>query len=396
MPLNEISEAQYHIFFESESLGRWRIFPKGRRLGATKGAAIAFTKWMMDGEPLLWGDTINGNIDRYVERYFIPFYRQNKIKYKWNTQKKLLQVGDGYTDFRSADRPENWEGFGYKKIFLNEAGIILNDEYLYYNAVLPMMIDYPDSTLIAAGTPKLSRGVGPLFQKLWLNVQENVPGYYGKTFSTYDNPYLDTDSIHVLEKEIAACERPQEIWGQFIDSSGIGISFNWFKRYVKKPEQPVMIVQSWDTASSDKDINDPSVCTTWVITPTAYYLIDVFRAWLEYPSLKRAAISLAEKYNPNVILIENKSTGQALIPDLRQSTRYSITPIEPVKDKITRMLVESSIVESGKVFIPEQASWLFDYEKEFSDFPKCKTFDQIDSTSQFLKWSRTRNAIFIG
>lgn len=394
--MNEISEAQYHMFFESERYGRWRIFPKGRRLGATKGAAIAFTKWMQEGEPLLWGDTVNSNIDRYVERYFIPFYRKNNIKYKWNAQKKLLQVGDGYTDFRSADRPENWEGFGYKKIFLNEAGLILDDEYLYYNAVLPMMIDYPDSTLIAAGTPKLSRGVGALFQKLWLNVEMKAPGYYGKQFSTYDNPYLNTDSIKALEQEIAACERPQEIWGKFIESAGIAINFNWFRRYQVEPANPTMIVQSWDTASSEKQINDPSVCTTWKMTPNGFYLIDVYRAWVEYPSLKRAVVNLAEKYNPNVILIENKSTGQALIPDLRNEMRFPITPIEPLKDKVTRALVESTIMEAGKVFIPERAPWLFDYEKEWTDFPKCETFDQIDSTSQFLKWTRSRNGIFIG
>ena len=41
----------------------------------------------------------------------------------------------GVSDFRSVDRPENIEGFGYDKAFLNEAGIILRDEYLWYNAI---------------------------------------------------------------------------------------------------------------------------------------------------------------------------------------------------------------------------------------------------------------------
>ena len=40
------------------------------------------------------------------------------------------------------------------KIFLNEAGIILKNNYLYTNTILPMLMDYPDSQLIAAGVPK--------------------------------------------------------------------------------------------------------------------------------------------------------------------------------------------------------------------------------------------------
>ena len=47
-----------------------------------------------------------------------------------------------------------------------------------------------------------------------------------------------------------------------------------------------------------------------------YYLIDVFRKWLEYPDLKKEAINLIKKYEPLAVLIEDKASGQSLIQDL--------------------------------------------------------------------------------
>jgi hypothetical protein len=115
------------MFFDSVALGRWRMFPKGRRLGATQGAAAAMIEYMLEGHSILWGDTIATNINRYIERYFEPILKRNKIPYDWRKTAKSLHVGTGYIDFRSADKPENWEGFGYRTVFLNEAGIILDD-----------------------------------------------------------------------------------------------------------------------------------------------------------------------------------------------------------------------------------------------------------------------------
>lgn len=252
------SKAQSLIFFESEAFGRYRIFPKGRRLGATRGAAHAFIEWMLEGWPLLWGDTINGNIDRYVERYFEPVLRQHKIPYGWHQQKRVLKVGRGYTDFRSADNPENWEGFGYKRVFLNEAGIILHNDYLYTNAVLPMLLDYPDSQLIAAGTPKLSQNKGLLFKELWDKSQAGEPGYFGRRFTTYDNPWLGAAEIETLAAQIAAPERPQEIDGRFVEAKDLGQYFkrSWF-RPVTNVSSDLKAVRAWDLAATKLNQSNP-------------------------------------------------------------------------------------------------------------------------------------------
>lgn len=218
------TQPQHEIFFENDD-AKFKVIPKGRRFGFTRGAAHACIDWCLEGiSPILWVDTINGNIERYYERYFQPILKQLPSgKWSWNQQKKVLKIYNSLIDFRSAEQPESIEGFGYKKIILNEAGIILRDNYLYSNAILPMMMDFSDSQLIAAGVPKgkiKKDGEKHKFYQLWENVIEKKVGYWGKSYTSYDNPLLTPDDINEIENEISLAEADQEIRGKFIDISG--------------------------------------------------------------------------------------------------------------------------------------------------------------------------------
>lgn len=163
----------------------------------------------------------------------------------------------------------------------------------------------------------------------------------------------------------------------------------WFRRYREKPEF-IRIIQSWDTAFKPGQLNDPSVCTTWGETLTGYYLLDVFRDRLIYPDLKRTAMSLAAKWIPSVILIEDKASGQSLIQDLQRETALPVIGLDPEGDKMTRASVVSPSVEAGRVYLPETAPWLHDYQNEMIVFPNVDHDDQVDSTTQFLKWVSKR------
>jgi predicted phage terminase large subunit-like protein len=170
------------------------------------------------------------------------------------------------------------------------------------------------------------------------------------------------------------------------------IKISWFGRYRIPPDRFLRTLQSWDTASKGKDVNDYSVCTTWGETLTGIYLLDVFRKRMEYPELKRAAKSLAARWNPNELVIEDKGSGISLIQDLRAETRLPVIAIEPEGDKVLRASTESPAIEAGRVFLPEEASWLMDYEGEVGQFPLAGNDDQMDSTSQALKRFRISSA----
>lgn len=236
------SRAQYQIFFPTKDAGfpKFSHIRKGRRVGLTRGAAQAYIEyaltpeddpeiWFLPKGPLLflWGDTINGNIRRYYERYFLPILKKiPRRHWKWNSTDKVLKIGRVTIDFRSSDNPENWEGQGYHLIFLNEAGIILEDEYLYQNAVLPMLMDYEESRLIAAGVPKgkrtakthgtQSKGNIHTFYQMYLDGQKDPKNYRMMCFSSYHG-WAKKEQIDLIASVMDEMTRKQEIDGEFVD-----------------------------------------------------------------------------------------------------------------------------------------------------------------------------------
>jgi len=172
-----------------------------------------------------------------------------------------------------------------------------------------------------------------------------------------------------------------------VPPGGAMIKRQWVRRYTEElpsRDEQLMILQSWDTASKGGPENDWSVCTTWILTRRKrWYLLDVWRRRVDYPALKAAAKSLAKQWSPQRILVEDAVTGTALVQELREEI-YSIIPVKPVGDKVTRMAVASAKIEAGQVFLPEQADWLPDLEAELFAFPGSRHDDQCDSISQAL------------
>jgi predicted phage terminase large subunit-like protein len=145
-------------------------------------------------------------------------------------------------------------------------------------------------------------------------------------------------------------------------------------------------LQSWDTANKSGELNDFSVCTTWGYRDKHYYLLDVFRARLNYPDLKRKVVQLAELHDPRVIAIEDKASGTQLIQDLQSDGHYRVKPYSPLPgtDKVMRLYSQTAKFENGRVLLPSSAPWLKDYVHELTMFPGVKFDDQVDSTTQAL------------
>jgi predicted phage terminase large subunit-like protein len=167
------------------------------------------------------------------------------------------------------------------------------------------------------------------------------------------------------------------------------VKYDWFQ-YFDRSDPPVFdqIVQSWDTASKPGNITDYSVCTTWGIANKKFYLLNVYRERVGYPELKRAVVQQAHSFRPDTILIEDKSSGTALIQDLTADGVRNIHGYKPKDDKIMRMHTQTATIKNGFVFLPTQAHWVADYLHELTSFYFGKYDDQVDSTSQFLDWSK--------
>ena len=75
------------------------------------------------------------------------------------------------------------------------------------------------------------------------------------------------------------------------------VKWDWFRTYTVRPAYGPdgRIVQSWDTASKAGELNDYSVCTTWLVKGRDYYLLDVMRERLEYPLLRKRVVEMKQR-----------------------------------------------------------------------------------------------------
>ena len=73
---------------------------------------------------------------------------------------------------------------------------------------------------------------------------------------------------------------------------------------------------------------------------------------------------------------------------MQRNTRIPVFPVKADRDKVARAYAATPLIESGKVYLPEGAAWLFDYIEELSAFPNATHDDQVDSTTQALSYMR--------
>jgi predicted phage terminase large subunit-like protein len=176
---------------------------------------------------------------------------------------------------------------------------------------------------------------------------------------------------------------------------GLHVKRDWLRYYQTAPERVTgdQIVQSWDTASKDGVFSDYSVCVTALIRKREVYVLDVYRAKLQFPDLKRRVEELAIKWEINVLLIEDAASGQQLLQMLRREQPRGVPrPIarKPEGDKVTRFAAQSHRIEAGELILPEQATWLADLERELLGFPHLKHDDQVDALTQLLAWDASK------
>jgi len=209
------------------------------------------------------------------------------------------------------------------------------------------------------------------------------------------------DPIYIL-RELEKNMTPFHFSTQYqqlpIPAAGNLLKVDWFPRYDTLPTDTGYYIQSWDTASKDGNNNDWSVCTTWFIYGEYFYLANIFRKKLLFPELKKAIIEQKKLYSAKEVLIEDASSGTALIQDLRSSGVYvTSVKVQRNMNKEERVDAASISIYGGRVFIPNKAQWLDGFINEVRAFPNGRHDDQVDSMSQFINWKihQTKNVMVV-
>lgn len=182
----------------------------------------------------------------------------------------------------------------------------------------------------------------------------------------------------------------------------------WFNLWPCDKPLPVFdaVYQSFDGATSEKETADYSCLLTWGIFKAkegdprhSVMLLDCYMQQVSYPVMRDEIIrQMQNKYGSNdchvtAIIIEDKSSGAALIPEFRRSAIPTISYNPERLDKVARANLVSHLVRDGVVWLPESRNpkyrgrpmtWLSAWHEQVLYFPNVKNDDGVDSFTMFL------------
>ena len=159
----------------------------------------------------------------------------------------------------------------------------------------------------------------------------------------------------------------------------------WFKRYSVLPRMKRIIITA-DTAQKTKQHNDYSVLlVAGLAVDGGVYLIDLIRGKWEAPELEQKVSDVWNKHKANGVqklYVEDKSSGTSLIQNIQRKKHIPISGVQVDTDKYTRVLGVQGYIESGYIYLPNDASWIDDFITECESFTATdshKHDDQVDA-----------------
>ena len=234
--------------------------------------------------------------------------------------------------------------------------------------------------------------------------------------STYDNlvNLAPTFKQQILQYEGTSIGR-QELYAEIIDPEEGGIiKRNMFRLW--KADKPLpqfqFVLQSYDCATSDKTVNDPTACVVLGVfkpspdKPMSVMLVDCWSERMQYPDLRPRVIDEATSIygdpdefgngkKVDQILIEDKSAGISLIQDL-QRAGLNVRAYNPGRaDKTARLNIVSPIIAKGLMYLPESGinenqvrDWVEPFLNQVCAFPEVRNDDYVDALTQGLRLLR--------
>ncbi|MDY0198952.1 MAG: phage terminase large subunit, partial [Tenuifilaceae bacterium] len=177
--------------------------------------------------------------------------------------------------------------------------------------------------------------------------------------------------------------RPTSMEGNMIKRS-------WFKYLDTMPIINYKLI-SVDATFKDGDNSDYVAIQVWGKTNTNYYFIDRVKAKMDFVDTLVAIRNIQAKHRADVILIEDKANGSAIISMLRNEFD-NIIPVNPEGGKVARVNAVAPILEAGNVHLLRE-EWNNDFVEECASFPNGKHDDDVDAMSQALNRLRDVNAV---
>lgn len=171
---------------------RYTVVRCGRRWGKTIFGEIDLIPTALSGEPTGWFAPTYKYLDepwRDMNRILAPAILSSSKQ-----EKRIILKTGGCVDFWTMDDPDCGRSRKYRKVVIDEAGLVPTLGDIFWGAIKPTLTDLRGEALML-GTPKGRRAIQEFFAK----GEQGDDGWASFRGRTRDNPFIPSEEIDEAE-----------------------------------------------------------------------------------------------------------------------------------------------------------------------------------------------------
>lgn len=186
-------------------------------------------------------------------------------------------------------------------------------------------------------------------------------------------------------------QRPVPLGGAIFHDS------DW-QRYTRESLPPMhRVVAFADTAHKTGREHDYTAIALWGEAANGWFLLDLVWGRWEFPDLLARITATWDRWRsgpaglrPSTLVVEDASSGTAIIQTIQTQTRIPVASYRADRDKVSRAYAVSNLLAAGKLFVPAsdaEGVGEFDVQgfvDEHTVFPRGMHDDRVDTTTMAL------------
>lgn len=318
--------AQARIVRESR---RFNMLACGRRFGKTVLLGDRLLDPALDGYPVGWFSPsykMLADAWREMKRLLAPITRE-----KSETEHRIALLTGGVVDFWSLDQADAGRGRRYKRVAVDEAGLMRNLEEAWQASIRPTLTDFAGDAWFA-GTPKGRNFFWQLFERAGAD-----PEFARWQMPTAANPHIPAEEIDAARNELPERIFQQEYEARFLED-GAGVFRRVRERATAEAQVEPVKEHRYAFGVDWGKMEDFTVIQVLDLTLRHQIYQDRFNR-IDYAYQLGRLRALYDRFQPSIIVAERNSMGEPLVEQLQRDG----LPVQPF---LTTNATKAEAVES--------------------------------------------------
>lgn len=318
------------------SARRFNALSCGRRFGKTTLLQDVAIRPALDGHPVGWFAPTFGLLLeawREISVTLRPVIRRTNAN-----EHRMELITGGMLDFWTLDNPDAGRSRKYKRVIIDEAGLVKRLMDAWHASIRPTLADLSGDAWLA-GTPKGRND----FWELW-QLGGSDPHWAHWQMPTDANPHIPRDEIAAMRASMPALAVAQEIDAEFTEGELTLFALSDIERASQAYAVPT--AGQWLTTVDVGRRRDATVINTFELSQRPYRRVAFERLErVPYPVIQLHIAERVQRY-PGALWIESNGVGDPLIENLEVPASPFVTT---AKSKLNALQALQLLFEQGDI-----------------------------------------------